>query len=101
MILNGKNPNMAAAAERNRLINEHAHTNSRSPCCGHDFWEQAKTMEFGDIIMCNRCHVYYAKIKHLPWITEKKAWMKNEIYGYGTNHLDGAWFTPVSARVTD
>jgi phage terminase large subunit GpA-like protein len=101
MILNGKNPNMAAAVDRNRQINASHHTRGPFPCCGHDFWEQAKTMEFGDIIMCNRCHCYYAKIKHLPWLVENKVWMTNEIRGYSTNHLSGCWFAPVSARVTD
>ena len=101
MILNGKNPNMAEAVKNNRRIGESMATRGPFPCCGHDFWEQAKTMEFGDVIMCNRCHTYYAKIKHLPWLVEKKEWLGPKVVGYHTNHLDGAWFAPVSARVTD
>ena len=104
MIINGKNPNMAKAVERNKKINHLANTNSFVPCCGHDFWETAKTLDYGDVIMCNRCHVYYAKIKHLPWLVEEKGYgtyRSREAKGYHTNHLGGAWFVPVPARVTD
>ena len=100
MIIN-RTGDLKEAAERNKLIGEHQRTNSRIPFCGHDFWKQAKTMEFGDIILCNRCKVYYAKIKHLPWIVEEKQIVSGKIVGHHTNHLDGSWFVPVTARVTD
>ena len=101
IINNSTEEQLKVTAERNKLIGEHERTNSRVPFCGHDFWEQAKKMDFGDIILCNRCNVYYAKIKHLPWIVEEKLGWDNKVVGHHTNHLDGCWFTPVTARVTD
>lgn len=95
---------MAKAAERAHDMNERHKGNSPIPCCGHDWWEQMKTAEFGDVIMCNMCHVYYAKIKHLPWIVEEKGYGESwnpKPKGYHTHHLNGAWFVPIPARVTD
>jgi hypothetical protein len=108
MIFDGQKTNLAEVARRNQAINEHRATDSRVPSCAHDFWDAFRKAEFGDIVLCNRCHCYYAKIKNLPWVTIHKKWMSNEIMSYGTNHLgdgyvfsDGAWAINVPARVTD
>lgn len=94
---------LKAVAERNKLIKSHV------PCCGHDFWQQVKKMEYGDLVLCTRCKVFYAKIKHLPWICEPGKmfrWEKGKLKqfnvgDYHTNHLSGSWLVPVPARVTD
>lgn len=62
--------------------------------CGHDFWDVYEKAEFGDLLYCGRCHQYFAKIKHLPWLCESK----NLLH---TNHLTDAFYTPVEVRVTD
>jgi hypothetical protein len=84
--------------------------------CGHDFWEQAKKADFGDILLCTRCHQYFAKIKNLPWIVKRhKPWSdlfikkpsgityppKNNHLGDGFVFKGSAWFIPVHVRVTD
>jgi hypothetical protein len=73
--------------------------------CGHDFWEQAKKAEFGDILLCTCCHQYFAKIKNLPWIIRRRksfACSRSKFtYPPHSNHLDGAWFTPIDVRLTD
>lgn len=104
MIFEGKQPNLAEIADRNEAINEHQHTDSRIPCCGHDFWDAFRKAEFGDVVLCGRCQCYYAKIRNLPWICRPK-WDGQK---YETNHLgDGfafngyAWAVFVPARVTD
>jgi hypothetical protein len=123
MIFDGSNPNWAEVADRNEAINHHNATNSKVPCCGHDFWAQTKIMDFGDVVLCNRCQVYYAKIKHLPWIVKPSKgfrWQGNKLItylfgNYHTNHLgfrgknadynfnrkDEYFMVAVPARVTD
>lgn len=68
--------------------------------CGHDFWDSVKGANYGDVLLCNRCHQYFAKIKHLPWV------VNNPSFRY-THHLpqvlgdSEAWFCPVEVRITD
>lgn len=108
MIFDGKNVDWADVVHRNEKINHKACTDSCVPCCGHDFWDEFKKADFGDVILCHRCNCYYAKIKNLPWVVKKKKWLTQEIVGYDTNHLgDGfafsgtAWAVHVPVRITD
>ena len=63
--------------------------------CGHDFWE--KDIEFGETVLCTRCHQYFAKIRVMPW-------MSRNDYDFGTfydvNHYDDIWYVPVQPRMT-
>ncbi len=101
MIVNGSAPDLNEAIARGEIvIQKHREGGHGYPHCGHDFWEQVKKLDFGDVIMCNRCHVYYAKIRHLPWLVKGK--------NYGTfqteprtSHCGGVWMAPLMARVTD
>lgn len=67
--------------------------------CGHDFWGRAEKAEYGDLLLCGACHRYYAKVKHLPWVTLEGRTPR-------TNHLpriEGdtqSWYAPVEVRVT-
>jgi hypothetical protein len=99
MILNGKNPDLQEAIKNAERINEHHCTSGPYPCCGHDFWEQVKNMEFGDVIMCNRCHTYYAKIKHLPWLIKEKKYPTFTVPPK-TYHQTDVWMAPIPARVS-
>ena len=118
MIFDGKNPNYKEVAERNEGINRYRHTNSKIPICGHDFWDTARTMDYGDVVLCQRCQVYYAKIKNMPWVVKPSKdfhWRGSRlvslVFGtFHTNHLGDAanlnrkgdyFMTPVQARVTD
>lgn len=111
MIYDGKNPNYAEVAERQEYKDK-----GGSISCGHDFWEQARKMEFGDVVLCHRCNQYFAKIRHMPWVVKKTEWLSSKVTGYGTNHLGfrverttgdymfqrkGEYFmTPIHVRVT-
>ncbi len=46
--------------------------------CGHDeeFWKTVTKAEFGDLVLCNKCNRYFAKIRNLAWVTKR-----------GNNHL--------------
>lgn len=102
MISNGKSPNFDEAIKNNTRIAEHHAKSGPYPCCGHDFWDEVKKLEFGDVIMCNRCHTYYAKIKHLPWLIDHKGKYKGWTHQPAvTHHLSGVWMAPIGARVTD
>jgi hypothetical protein len=101
MIINGPRPDLNEAIARNEIIAQKRRDGGHGyPFCGHDFWEQVKKLDFGDVIMCNRCHVYYAKIRHLPWLVKGK---DNGIFKTEpkTCHCDGVWMAPIPARVTD
>jgi len=67
--------------------------------CGHDFWERAKEMEFGEVVFCRRCSQFFAKIKVLPWLTQH-TYHKDYDPAFGENHIDGVWYAPVEPRVT-
>ena len=97
MIINSSNPDdLKDAIERAEWIN--ARTNLTA--CGHDFWGQLKTMDWGDVIMCNVCHHFFAKIKHLPWLIKGKDYgtFKTEPKTY---HQDDVWLVRVPVRITD
>lgn len=66
MIYEGSNPNYREVIE-----------SSRKPgrvICAHDddFWENAKRMTYGDVILCQRCSQYFTRIKHLMLISDSK-----------------------------
>lgn len=82
MIFDGKNPDYANVVK----CQEYKDSGGKIHC-GHDFWKQARKMDFGDVILCPRCNVYFAKIKHAPWVVKKTKWLSNKVIGYGTNHL--------------
>jgi len=76
--------------------------------CGHDFWEHAKDIPYGDIILCTRCYQYFVKMNGLPWWNDGDA---NGEFDFQKeprlNHLDekhgfpGAWFHAVDIRLQD
>jgi len=100
MIINGSRPDLNEAIKRAEIIAQKHHEGGHGyPCCGHDFWDQVKRMEFGDVVMCNRCHVYYAKIKHLPWLVKGKDYGTFKT-GPHTAHCEDVWMAPLMARVT-
>lgn len=116
MIYDGKNPNYAEVVKYQKYKDK-----GGSISCGHDFWEQARKMEFGDVVLCNQCHQYFAKIRHMPWITLRYKWLEPKtpanLQSIGTNHLgyrqtratgdymfqrkEEYFMTPVHVRVTD
>ncbi len=77
--------------------------------CGHDFWETAKTAEYGDTVLCTRCCQYFVKTKDLVW------WKDGDMGEYSepsSCHLlsepytrlgiePGAWYMPVPIRAQD
>ena len=77
--------------------------------CGHskDFWQEFKKSQFGDVIYCDRCGQFFARIKTLPWILanfsckQDRSKEKEPRCGYSTNHLTDSWACPVEARITD
>lgn len=100
MIINGTNPNLSEAIARAEIIaQKHREGGSGYPCCGHDFWDQVKRMEFGDVVMCNTCHVYYAKIKHLPWLIKEKEYATFKTLPR-TYHQEDVWMAPIPCRVS-
>ena len=40
--------------------------------CPHDFWERAKLLDYGDVVLCQMCDQYFTKIRHIPWVFRKK-----------------------------
>lgn len=73
--------------------------------CGHDFWEKAQKMHYGEVIHCGRCNQFFVKTKVLVWLTEGHYWhhttkVKDRHITYGTNHLDTTVYVPYSVRVT-
>jgi hypothetical protein len=101
MINNGKNPDWAEVIRNNKRLSEHHQTRGPYSCCGHDFWEEAKKLTFGDVVLCNRCHTYYAIIKHLPWVVEGHNVSETYSLPPHTNHLSDRFLMPLTARVTD
>ena len=98
MISDGKNPDFQAIIERDKFISA-----GGTVCCGHDFWDEAKKLDYGDVILCGQCNTYYAKIKHMPWLGTY-----NVFYNPGkrglfnkTYHQTCDCFVRVPLRVTD
>jgi hypothetical protein len=99
MIVEGNRPNYGDVIEsadlKGRLV------------CGHDFWEQTKLLDYGDVILCQRCGQYFTKIKHLMWIIKgkeipnpappvKRAFIKPK-----QNHKEMDVWVRVPVRITD
>ncbi len=42
--------------------------------CRHEesFWEQANKMDYGDVILCQRCNLYFTKIKTMPRVVRER-----------------------------
>ena len=76
--------------------------------CRHDFWNEAEKMEFGDIILCQRCCQYFTKVKHLPWLIRSKEipaeMLPPHVKGRTkpiSNHKDWNCMVRVPVRITD
>ena len=69
--------------------------------CGHDFWK--KKVRYGDVVLCNCCHQYFTKIRHLPWVVKGRVWgPKNEYVDEPhTNHIETDCYVVVDVRITD
>jgi hypothetical protein len=63
MIYDGKDPNYEEVIKTSR--------SKSTPLCRHDFWDQAPMLEFGDVILCQRCGQYFSKIKNIPCLIDK------------------------------
>lgn len=73
--------------------------------CGHDFWEKAQKMEYGEVVHCTRCNQFFVKTKVLVWLTAncynsfaKKP--KDRTTVYGSNHLADTIYVPYPIRMT-
>lgn len=66
--------------------------------CGHDFWD--KKIEPGEVVLCKRCNMFFAKIRILPWVTVHELAYEKGKFVYGTNHLDYECYVPVPVRLT-
>ena len=42
--------------------------------CRHEdsFMEQAEKMDYGDVILCHRCNLYFTKIKTMPRVVRER-----------------------------
>ncbi len=99
MICEGKRPDyndvINSASLKGRLI------------CAHDFWEQAKLLDYGDVVLCQRCGQYFAKIKHMPWIVKGKeientsVGIRRVITNPKSNHQEIDCWIRVPVRITD
>ena len=66
--------------------------------CGHDFWD--KEIELGEVVFCHRCHLFFTKIKILPWLTKHQYKFEDQAV-YGSNHCDTECYIQVPVRQTD
>lgn|ERR1035437_2624306 len=101
MIFEGNKPNyfevIQNAEEKKMLV------------CKHDFWDQAVLMDFGDVILCQRCCQYFTKVKHLPWLIRSREYpahllppqIKRARSKPITNHKDWPCMVRVPVRITD
>ena len=101
MICEGNKPNYFE-------VIENAETKKKIGC-KHDFWDKAVLMEFGDVILCQRCCQYFTKIKHMPWLIRSKE-LPTETLPPGVkrarskpiaNHKDWPCMVRVPVRITD
>ena len=99
MIFEGDKPNYFD-------VIENAET-KKTLSCKHDFWEQAESMEFGDIVLCQRCAQYFTKVKHMPWLIRSKTierpveGIRRMILKPQRNHKDRVCMVRVPVRITD
>jgi len=100
MICEGKKPDyndvIQSATMKGQLI------------CQHDFWDQANLMNYGDIILCQRCGQYFAKVKHMIWVIKggkevlnPHPGIKRMILKPRANHQNVDCFVRVPVRITD
>lgn len=99
MIVEGNNPDycdiIESAEMKTRIF------------CGHDFWEQAKLLDYGDVILCQRCGQYFTKIKHLMWVIREKEVLnptpqvKKMFVKPKQNHQNRDVWVRVPVRITD
>lgn len=67
--------------------------------CAHDFWDNFKKGDYGDLFLCNRCHQYFTKVKHLPWVCGPV--YTNFTPPKRTNHLNTDVAVVVPVRTTN
>ena len=75
--------------------------------CKHDFWEKAGEIDFGDIVLCQRCSQYFTKVRNMPWLIRSKT-VDNPAPGIRRmtlkpqkNHKDWSCMVRVPVRITD
>jgi len=116
-MIHESNPNYnAIAAEQFKYDNP-----KYGMSCGHaqPFWDIARKADYGDLILCQQCNRYYAKIKNMAWVCldrfskgetqeslKKLTFSSNAPKGGRNNHLGGFragdyYLTHVECRVTD
>lgn len=100
MICEGRNPDYNAVIKTAE--------SKTSLVCRHDFWPLTKLMDYGDIILCQRCGQYFTKIKHMPWIIRSKELPHGTVPGCGKvtvkpkcNHKNSDCWVRVPARITN
>ncbi len=99
MVVEPKKPNLAEIARVAEYIE-----NGGKVHCGHDFWD--KKVEVGDIVLCTRCHQYFAKVNGFPWVLKENTYWGGPGFKYRfnspahTNHLNDICYVPVQPRVT-
>ena len=49
--------------------------------CNHDFWDRVKLIDFGDIILCQRCNQYFTKVKHMVRVVRSKPFETHQANG--------------------
>lgn len=99
MICEGTKPDyndvIQSASMRGRLV------------CEHDFWDKAKLIDYGDVILCQRCGQYFTKIRHMIWIVKGKEVLEPHpgiqrmILKPKANHKNVDCFVRVPVRITD
>lgn len=77
--------------------------------CKHDFWGKANLMDFGDVILCQRCNQYFTKIKHMVRVVRSKAFETLQVNGQTlkvkmkakANHINVKCMVRVPVRILD
>lgn len=75
--------------------------------CQHDFWDHAKLIDYGDIILCQRCGQYFTKVRHMVWVIKGKEVLDPHpgihrmILKPKANHKNIDCFVRVPVRITD
>jgi hypothetical protein len=67
------------------------------PYCEHDFPEK---VDFGDIALCNKCHRYFVKVKHLIWVIRPQKLHEDLTIPARANHFDAETWVQVPVRVS-
>lgn len=99
MIVEGKKPDYNDIIESTKM--------QRQLVCQHDFWDKTKFLDYGDIILCQRCSQYFAKVKHLICVVRGKEVLnpsphiKKMMVKPKPNHKEVDVFVRVPVRVSD